>query len=1346
MSVRQRVSDKQHRWLSLVETTGIVLSEPVLAETAPAGFRPLDKRKLAEFYKARDIWNLPQGMVEGDPDSRWTDFILEEMLSLKDSAYWQVGAAISPRYVTTLSQQRETLRPTRVLIDGENAALLFLRVPRAQSLDTTWTTNGGWKASATTKLERLLRDTGVEVGLLTNGESWRLVVASPSETASWLTWTAQTWADSPSTLAAFVELLGEARFFAGERSGTILELVRASRHRQADVADQLGFQVREALEFFVREIDRIDAEQQGALLAGYSLDEIFESGVVFIMRLLFLLKAEETGLLPHGSVAYDRAYGVLSLLTRLEETHRLAPEKLERSREAYPQLLATSRVVHEGSPDPDIHVAEYGGALFDPNRFPLLEGRQRDGKWAAPERPEALPIRDSVVRDVLRSLKYARTNAGVHLVSYRTLEVEHIGHMYEGLLDRRLERAPSDEPILLLLASSREAIPEIRASELANLKGDRLVKRLAELTDRTGDRIRALLEPPEEDAWLPDLGTTDPNLVALAEPIRRLVRQRGVVRAGGLYVSSGADRRSQGAHYTPPELTEPVVRNTLEPLVFLGPLDSKPRDQWQLKKSREILALHVCDIAMGSGAFLVQVVRYLGARLVEAWDAESAAQHTGPLTLPFALASVGDSSEALMPEDHDERMDLAQRYVVERCIYGVDKNHLAVEMAKLSLWLATLAKDRPFTFLDHALRCGDTLLGVHDSRQIASFHPNPDRGRRVHETLFDFAASCGPALEMAIKKRHELEDFPVLSVRDARKKAQLLREAEDQLALVSILADALTGTVLANASKGTRVFDAKIVELARHIPATSSGDAKARSASIAILRQSAAEALTISVDGRTHVAKPFNWPLEFPEVFCGDQPGFDAIVGNPPFMGGKMISGALSGAYREHLVSQLASGIKGNADLSAYFFLRAGQLIRPGGLIGLVATNTIAQGDTREVGLDQLLGNGFSCLRAVSSTPWPGEATLEIAEVWLRKGPWHGRFILDGQEVRGIASSLRPPGRVEGRPKRLPENVGLCYQGSVVLGMGFVLTSSEAEDLLASDPKNSAVLFPFLNGEDVNSDPDQKASRWVINFHDWPLDPTSAPAGYSGRTAADFPACLKIVRDRAKPERDRSKRKVYRDRWWQFAERQPALIAALKGRREAIIAPQTSKYLIAAPVPTGQVFSHAVNVFPSESRALFALLQSSIHEAWAREHGSTLETRFKYIPTDCFQTFPFPEDLAYAERIGDRYFAMRKDLTRTRGEGLTRLYNAFHDPAQTITALASFRAIHIELDESIKQAYRWTDLRLEHSFIDTRDGVRFTISDRARREVIDRIAEMNQRAGIEPTSPQQASLPGLTTA
>jgi hypothetical protein len=1336
MSTSKRASDKQHRWISLVEQTGVVLSEPVLADTSPAGFRRLEKKELAQFYKAREVWNLPKGMVAGDPDAQWISFILEHLLRLKPG-YWQMGATISGQFIASLTQQHETLRPARVLMDGSEAVLLFVQVPRGQSLDNTWATGGSWKASPTTKLERLLRETRVEVGLVTNGEDWRLLIASPSETASWLTWTAQTWGDSPITLAAFAELLGEARFFAGPKRGTILELVRQSRIRQADVADLLGQQVREALDIFVRDLDRIDFESGGELLRAYALEDIYETSVVLMMRLLFLLKAEESELLPHGNIYYDRSYGVLHLLTHLENSHRHDPEKLLRSHEAFAQLLATFRLVHEGSTDPDINVAPYGGLLFDPGSYPLLEGRNKNGTWGTADNAKGLQIRDSVVREILRSLKYARGNAGiVQLVSYRTLAVEQIGHMYEGLLDRRVARAGIDGALLLLYSADREDLPEIAAAELAPLDKNEIVSRLTELTGRSGGVIRSLLEPPPESAKRRDLGTTDPTLLSLAKPLQRLLRSRGIVRPGGLYVTIGADRRSQGAHYTPPQLTEPIVRYALEPLVYDGLPEGKPKEEWTLRTSPELLSLKVCDIAMGSGAFLVQAVRYIASRLVETWDAASARHADHTLTLPFAEQSTGKPEERLLPDDHLERTIWAKRYVAERCIYGVDKNHLATEMAKLSLWIETLSRERPFTFLDHALRCGDSLLGITDYMQIEHFHLDPKRGIELHDGLFNYTSVCGPALRIALDKRRLLESFPVSSVRDAQRKQQLLREVHMAVANVQLIGDIIIGAALTTAPKGPSGFERTLRDFGHSLPLAFDGYAPAEQTLPVLqeLQHAAAGMLNEGASQHRSAHKTLHWPLEFPEVFSSadqDSRGFDAIVGNPPFRGGKLITGALGKNYREYLVSFLANGKKGNADLSAYFFLRIGELLRADGMAGLLGTNTIAQGDTREVGLEQLLANGFSIPRAVASQPWPGAASLEVAEVWLRKGPWVGPCVLDNTEVPAINAELRIPGRTQGVAHSLATNREQCFQGSVVLGMGFVLSQAEAQSLIEKNSNNRLVLFRYVNGDDVNSHPQQEASRWVINFRDWPLDHDSIPTGYSGPVASDFPECLRILAEKVKPERQRSNRKVYRDKWWQFAERQTALQKAMTGLKQVLVAPQTTKYMIFAFVSAEQVLSHALNVFPADDRALFALLQSAVHEVWARERGSTLETRFRYIPSDCFFTFPFPIAILQLAPIGTEYNQLRNTLTTSSKKGLTDLYNSLHNPDSASQQIADFRDLQVKLDKAVLGAYNWNDIRLDHDFRPTKFGTRFTMSEIARRELLDRLLELNHRTYLD---------------
>lgn len=1315
MATNKRVANRQHRWLSNVEITGVVLSEPVLADAG--NFRSLDKAEIAAFRKQREIWNLPKGMVEGNGQPAWINFILEDFLGLKDKDYWQVGAAIPPDRAVNLYEQQETLRPTRVLLDEGNAVMLVLEVPREQSLDKPWLQDKGrWKASPTTKFERLLRETGVELGLLTNGEAWRLVVASPSETTSWMTWTVQTWNDDPITLAAFKDLLGDSRFFAGPRNQVILELIKQSRQRQLDVADQLGNQVREALQILVHELDRTDAELGGSFLQGYSEAEVFESSVAFIMRLLFTLYAEENGLLPHGNVTYDRAYGVLHLLTELEETRRLAPEKLKHSYAAYARLLASSRLLHDGSVDPDLRIAAHGGQLFDPDRYPMLDGRAKNGKWPT-EVPEPPKVRDAVIRDILRSLKYAKADGVRQLVSYRTLAVEQIGHMYEGLLDRRVARAPSGQTLLLLQGGPKIAEPEpANASEFAGLTEDALIKAITQHTSKTSSTVKKVLERTEERQTLLDLGTDDAELLEQAKPVERFLQPLGIVRPGGLYVTHGQDRRSSGAHYTPPTLTEPVVRRTLEHQVYVN-VEGKPGllvEPRLIKPPQEILALKVCDPAMGSGAFLVQATRYLAERLVDAWERMAIEQPDSILTMPFGTASQGEASENLMPESREERIVFARRYVAERCIYGVDMNRLAVEMGKLSLWLTTLSTDRPFTFVDHALKNGNSLVGL-TPEQIRNFTWKPlsnDFGPL-------FSNQPDQELEEAEKHReaiHNIADHDFVS------KEKENRIAEAALASIRIKANLAIAAFFDGAN--TKQREAKLIEY-RYWLERMGKDEKAPAEIDKIIR------------GLATGEKPivsFCWEVEFPEVFHRENAGFDAFVGNPPFLGGTMISTYLGDEFRDYLKTQFLN--TGNRmDLSGYFFRQAFRLLRNTGAIGFLATKTISQGDTRKGSLKQVIREGGKIFYAETKRKWPGTAAVTISIVTISRRVHFGKFILDHKEVPEITAFLLEKGGNED-PFKISGNSGITYEGVKQYGEGFIFgdgkdayTSLEKmKRILSKEPSLSDYVFPFYGGEEINDSPSTTTSRYIIDFGEMDLD-----------EAEKLTELFDIIEKKVKPDRIKKDAKKYPrmvNEWWKHWSPKPELREKQRLLGRVLVCSSISKYLCFVFAPSSAIYSHNVTVFAEESFGFFSLIQSSIHEEWVRFTSSTLEERLGYRSSDCFDTFPFPVDWRHDTNLssaGEQFYEKRKLFMLENEVGLTKFYNAFHSPEEDRKEILELRALREAMDKAVLQSYGWNGLNIAYSFqqdFEVEDGKsipwRLSWSSETRDEILGRLLALNK--------------------
>ena len=1326
-------------WLGLLDVSGPFLSLPTLLRVFPQGLEAHNPALAADLRVLYNQW------LEDKKDRGihrdWIQQVLHRALAMTP-AILASGQRL-PVLLQAPGEAGEIVVPDFALVgpDGSHP-LVILTFPPEQHLERP-VPGRSWTASPAERTRQLLRHTGVRLGLATNGEQWMLVHAPPADTVTYATFTADLWFEEPDTLRAFHSLLGVRRLVGVPDDATLAALLAASKDDQYALTDQLGTQVRQAVEVLLQTLDRIDRTHHRQLLAGHTPAEVYVAAVTVMMRLVFLFSAEERGMLLLDDDLYQRNYAVSTLYDQLQaQADRHAEELLGLRHDAWARLLATFRAVYGGMGHDRLRLPAYGSTLFDPDRHPFLEGRRPGTAWTD---ADPLPVDNRTVLHLLRALQRLEVAlpggpAESRRLSYRGLTVEQIGQVYEGLLDHTAARATTP---VLGLRGSKGREPEVPLDLLESIPRAELPAWLKDQTGRTAEaQTRALTITPETDefAALERACEHDAALVDRVRPFFGLLRRDSrdlpvVYPTGALYMTQGTDRRTTGTHYTPSLLTERVVLHTLDPLVHHGPAEGLPRPQWRLRPAAEILQLRVCDPAMGSGAFLVQACRYLGDRLVEAWAAAEAASGQRLVT-PEGTCATGDPREELFPTDLEERRIIARRIVADRCLFGVDKNPLAVEMAKLALWLDTLRKDRAFNYLDHALRPGDSLLGIVHPRQLAHLHIHPPPHGEPDGQLLQYAygRSAHAAFARAIELRRRLEGFQVDDIHQARLKEDLAREARVALDEIRTLADLIVGTALRTASRPkSREID--FPQLAITIgDVFKRTDPEARAQGFIELADTAALRLRdLAGAPRT----PFHWVLEFPEVLDPDRPapatGFDAIIGNPPFQGGQKITGALGTDYRDHLVLDLADGRRGSADLCAYFLLRSASLLHEPGQIGAVATNTIAQGDTREVGLDALTAGDLTITRAVSSTPWPGSASLEVALLWIRRGLWLGVHVLDDASVPAISSNLTVPGKSLGKPYRLKANEDRSFIGSYVLGMGFVMTPEEAQALIAGNPKNRAVLFPYLNGEDLNTTVAQSATRWVINFRDWPLDRESAPEDYDGPVAADYPDCLAIVREKVKPERDQNPRKQRREKWWQFAETTPKLrqyLAQKHPERDRVICLSlVGNHASFANVVAGLTYAHKLAVIPDGPQSLFAILQSTLHYAWAWKNGSTMRTDLNYSPSDCFETFPFPleSDPSVLAAVGLRYELHRRSAMQTAQLGLTKTYNRFHDPDERAEDIAELRRLHTELDCAVVRAYGWDDLvdRLEHGFHETRQGIRFTVSEAARRELLDRLLALN---------------------
>ncbi|MBX7134730.1 MAG: hypothetical protein K1X67_18845, partial [Fimbriimonadaceae bacterium] len=1193
------------------------------------------------------------------------------------------------------------------IVGNDDKPLMLVHVHGADvDLDATSKLDG-WASTPAERMVTLCRATGCRLGLVTNGERWMLVDAPVGAVTTFASWYARIWGQEPVTLQAFVHLLGIRRFFVDE-SERLPSLFERSLKFQDEVTDALGEQVRRAVEVLIQALDKADQDRSRELLRGVKEAELYEAALTVMMRLVFLLSAEERGLLLLGDERYEANYALSTLRMQLRAE---SDEILERRWDAWSRLLAVFRAVYGGIEHENLRLPALGGSLFDPDRFPFLEGRAKGSDWRI-DVAKPLPIDNRTVLLLLEAIQQFQGRT----LSYRALDVEQIGYVYEGLLERTVKR--TSEVTLELDGTKSAQSPWVTLAELesARLDGvERLAELLQERSGSSASRVRNDLNRAVDDTLADRVLTACHGDTALRDrikPFGHLVRTDPwgyplIYPAGAFIVTTGSDRRETGTHYTPKSLTEAIVAETLTPIAYVGPAQGTPRADWVLKSPAELLDLKICDPAMGSGAFLVQACRWLADRLVEAW---AQAEARGSTVGADGRVVVADASSEPLPRDTEARTIVARRLIAERCLYGVDLNPLAVELAKLSIWLVTLAKGRPFGFLDHNLRCGDSLLGIHKLDQLTQLSMNPTGQGQLRL----FGQNIERAVIEAIELRQRLREMPIRDIRDVEAMAHLDADARRRLEVPERIADAFIGEVFASGGNGAGLENA-LASLTIQAGQVIDGDRDV----LTSMRRRLIDALSTDLPGDKPVRRPFHWPLNFPEVFERTTTGFDAIVGNPPFLGGKKISGAIGEPMLRYLKAT-TSDTGATTDLCAYFFRRGAQISGSNATVGLIATNTISEGDTRSASLDYLC-KSFKVIFAIKSLPWPGVANLSVAIVVFCKFEWNAATVLDGQQVSAISPFLTKDEFGISKPYPINVDGRQAYMGTIVLGEGFVITQEQARDLIASNQNNADVIFPYMNGDDLASRFDQSPSRAVINFGDKSLDEAKA-----------YLEPYRIVEELVRPQREKVKRDSYRNKWWQFAEKCKNLYSAISGSSEVLVCGNVSKYLNFAFVPIGPIFTANVFVFNIKSYGDFACLQSALHESFARAFSSTLETRLSYSPRDVFYTFPFPSDTSSLDDVGIRYHKIRSRLLTGRKVGLTKLFNDFHNPIECDSDLKTLRDLTEALNYAVLASYGWRDIDLQMGFhevtyLQGNDRTRYTISDTARIEVLRRLLDLNQR-------------------
>jgi hypothetical protein len=1273
-------------WIGFVRPTGLVVSAPALVR-AGAVLNRADaegQRLLREVVQER-TFSVAEEPALHAPDFRtFARHVLGWSLSAKGYA-GSADSPIPPELELVLTDYSETLRPDFAVRElepkeGVIAWQLLVKVLDAgEDFDQIVRGGGTLEASAHSRMERLLRHTGVSAGLLFNGRVIRLISAPRGESSGWLDFRINEMVQTAGRpiSAAMRLLLRETRLLTGPRTQRLSALLEDSRKFQNEVSERLSEQVLHALYEMVRGFQTAHDASKGELLReplAKGPDDIYRALLTVMLRLVFLLYAEERGMLPETET-FLRNYSLGGLYERLREDAAVYPDTMDQRYGAWAQLLVLFRMVFDGATADDMHLPQRHGVLFDPNRFPFLEGRTKSDLSTGHQRTSLPLVPDRTIYRALEKLLVLDSER----ISYRALDVEQIGSVYETMMGFRLEIA-TGHSLAIKSQKKRGAPTALDLDALLCEPGDGRAKAIQDRAERKlTDKVRKAVA---DSATLEDLH-------AALLPMVDLAATPDLVPSGAMVLQPSEARRRSGSHYTPRELTEPIVRTALDPILarLRSPIGQPPCP-------KAILELKVCDPAMGSGAFLVETCRYLGDALLEAWQVH------------------GGRPE--IPPDEDELV-FARRLVAQRCLYGVDRNPVAVDLTKVSLWLATMAKEHALTFLDHALRHGDSLIGL-TRQQIENFHwdtsvtyDSPLRAR-LRGQVARFSS-----LRSQIRQAKD-------NVSDAALRG-LWEDAQVELDKVRLCADLAISAFFNGEKPNER--ERKRLE---YINAFVRGEVK-------YIRD--------DLEKRRFAdppLAPFHWEIEFPEVFERENSGFDAFIGNPPFMRGKAIGSTLGASYRD-LLTELTPDSNASADLVAFFFRRAFAMLRSNGTSGLIATKTISKGDTRRAGLKYICKNGGTIYSARRRLEWPGSAAVIVSTLHIVRGE-SSSSTLDGVRVPIITAFLFAQGGNDD-PVALKENANISFNGCAVAGMGFTFDDNEPRatplsrmrDLFTADPRNTNRVHPFLGGDEINNSSVHAHRRYVIFFGGMTLD-----------EACHWPDLLEIVREKVKPERDGANRLQHREKWWQFGDWRPGLFAAIANQRRMLCVVFVSQYLAFTWIPTDRIVSHNVGVFACDRDGFFCVLQSRVHELFASQLSSGLEDRPGYRPSDGFETFPFPkawrENIAL-EAAGRAYYDFRAALMVRCGEGMTKTYNRFHDPDERDPGILKLRELHAGMDRAVLDAYGWNDIPTDCEFLldyeidqeewgNKKKPYLYRWPDDVRDELLARLLELNaERANAE---------------
>lgn len=648
--------------------------------------------------------------------------------------------------------------------------------------------------------------------------------------------------------------------------------------------------------------------------------------------------------------------------------------------------------------------------------------------------------------------------------------------------------------------------------------------------------------------------------------------------------------------------------------------------------AKDILELKVCDPAVGGGIFLLE-------------------------TAEFLRGFAGDAH---------------LRKIVESCLYGVDKDSMSVEVTKMALWLFVEDTSFDIDLLAGKIVEGDSLIGV-SLKDIENALETTNIGGNLERHLRQY-------------KKQQSEIMPLFhsdsrSDADDDRKRQALEDMESSTAYLRTVGDLLVAAYFNGRSSNER-NSKKDIYMAATIDCSTDAE----------LQEVMAEPLEDLRDGEQGI-KPLHWELTFPSVFQAGNPGFDAFVGNPPYLGGRLIARSLGDEYTPALKEFLALR-KSSADLVVYFVARCSGAACTGGSIALITTKSIKEGDTRPIFQDIIEKNNHDIYYATTSRLWPGAAGTSYVSFAMTKDAGVKIKRLDGVLVDRISSALAAE-EADPNPFQLTSKYN-ASRGATLMGDGFIVSKCEEDELLKNDSRSAEIIKRYVGADDMLNIVQPVFPRGCIDFGDM-----------SESIASEYKAAFNRVYMLVKPVRDRLTKQIHETCFWKHWDKRLDFFTRLREEGAGIIIPRVAKYMLLErhSAVAGNLYSDSVNIVASADWGLYATLQSRIHETWVNKFKSSRDARIIYNVKSCFRTFPCPKSFSLASggavdrAIGDSldntpsaYHQFRARLMVANNEGLTTIYNRFHDPEETSKGILELRRLHSDMDQAVLNAYGWSDV------------------------------------------------------